>query len=156
MKAVADECFDLVIACDVMEHVPDDFVALGEIHRVLTPNGWTILTVPQKDGLERTYEDSDIVTPIGRREAFGQEDHLRIYGEDFSQRIRLCGFRVTTINERDFDADLVRKHVLFPPVISAHPLATNYRKVFFAQKNNGELEYATRQPGDVATILKAG
>jgi SAM-dependent methyltransferase len=136
MKAVADKSFDLIIACDVLEHVPDDSAALREIHRVLTPNAWAILTVPQKDDLERTYEDPEIVTPIGRKEAFGQEDHLRIYGADFSDRIRLHGFLVTSVDERDFDAEVVKKHVLFPPVPSRHPLATNYRKVFFAQKKD--------------------
>jgi SAM-dependent methyltransferase len=135
MKAFADGSFDVIIACDVLEHVPDDSSALREIHRVLTQNGWAILTVPQKDNLEKTYENPSITTPEGRKEAFGQEDHLRIYGEDFALRVSAHGFSITSIDERDFDAELMRKHVLFPPVLSDHPLATNHRKVFFAQKH---------------------
>ena len=34
----------------------------------------------------------------------------------------------------DVRMDLVRKYVLVPPVLSSHRLATNHRKVFFAQK----------------------
>lgn len=44
------------------------------------------------------------------------------------------GFKVTVVNEADFAVDLARKYVLFPPVLSTHPLATNYRKVFFGRK----------------------
>ena len=75
----------------MVEQVANDSVAPREIHRVLTPNASAILTVPQKDGLGETYEDPDIITPIGRKEAFGQEDHMRIYGADFSDRIRSHG-----------------------------------------------------------------
>jgi SAM-dependent methyltransferase len=148
MKAVADESFDLIIACDVLEHVSDDSAALHEIHRILTPNAWAILTVPQKDGLEKTYEDPDIVTPIGRKETFGQEDHVRIYGDDFSDRIRSHGFWVTSVGERDFDPEVAKRHVLFPPAISKHPLATNYRKVFFAQKKDAAQERLLHSRGN--------
>jgi SAM-dependent methyltransferase len=39
--------FDLIAACDVLEHLEDDVKALSEIHRALKPGGGTILTVPQ-------------------------------------------------------------------------------------------------------------
>ena len=43
----------------------------------------------------RTYEDPTIVTPSGRRRAFGQEDHVRLYGRDFTTRLEAAGFSVT-------------------------------------------------------------
>lgn len=135
MSAIADGAFEVVIACDVLEHVPDDGQALDELARILKPGGWAILTVPQKDGLATTYEDPEITTEKGRLDAFGQEDHLRIYGDDFSALLERHGFSVTTVNERSFSDNLVNRHVLFPPLLSKHPLATNYRKVFFAQKS---------------------
>jgi len=134
MSGVPDQSFDLVVACDVLEHVPNDSAALHEIYRVLTPDGWVILTVPQRDNLPTKYEDHTVTTPEGRRLAFGQEDHLRIYGDDFGGFVQSHGFTVTTVDERSFDAKTVRKYVLFPPVLSSHPLATNHRKVYFAQK----------------------
>lgn len=134
MKNVAEGSFDLVIACDVLEHVSDDVSALQEIRRILSMQGWAILTVPQKDDQPTKYEDSNITTPAGRKQAFGQEDHLRIYGGDFGLFLETNGFNVKVVDNHSFDDELVEKHVLFPPILSNHPLATNYRKVFFAQK----------------------
>ncbi|MEO0349190.1 MAG: methyltransferase domain-containing protein [Cyanobacteria bacterium P01_A01_bin.15] len=134
MKDVENGSFDVVIACDVLEHVPDDTQALQEIHRVLAEHGWVILTVPQQDGLETKYENPTITTPEERKRVFGQEDHLRIYGNDFNLFLEKHGFTVTVINEKSFDSEMVQKHVLFPPVLSEHPLATNYRSVYFGQK----------------------
>jgi SAM-dependent methyltransferase len=38
--------FELITCLDVIEHTADDRVALGELRRVATPGGWTLLTVP--------------------------------------------------------------------------------------------------------------
>ena len=38
--------FDIVIAMDVVEHIKDDRIALSEIHRVLKPGGYCVITVP--------------------------------------------------------------------------------------------------------------
>ena len=134
MRVIEDNSLDLIIACDVLEHVSNDSTAMKEIFRALRPEGWAILTVPQKDGLKETFEDKSIITEAGRLEAFGQEDHLRIYGDNFPDILELHNFKVTAIDEHNFIDEVVRKNVLFPPVLSSHPLATNYRKVFFAQK----------------------
>jgi SAM-dependent methyltransferase len=134
MATVADGEFDLLIACDVLEHVADDRRAMCEIHRVLSSGGCAILTVPQKDHLEQTFEDPSVRSPEERERLFGQSDHLRIYGDDFSGLLESAGFRVTSIDEHSFPADLAQRHVLCPPQLSPHPLATNFRKVFFARK----------------------
>jgi SAM-dependent methyltransferase len=42
----ADDTFDKVIASEVMEHIPDDLAALGELVRVLRPGGTLAVTVP--------------------------------------------------------------------------------------------------------------
>lgn len=101
---------------------------------LLRPNGWVILTVPHKDGLEETDEGKSITTEAAHLEAFGQEGHVRIYGDNFSDILLSHGFSVSTISEHDFKDEIMNKNVLFPPVLSTQPLATNYRKVFFAQK----------------------
>jgi SAM-dependent methyltransferase len=41
-----DDTFDIVIASEVMEHIPADQVAIGEVARVLRPGGLAAVTVP--------------------------------------------------------------------------------------------------------------
>ena len=135
MPEIKNESFDIVIAFDVLEHVPDYQKALEEVNRILSSSGFGIFTVPQKDNLFVTYEDPTIVTPEERTEHFGQSDHLRIFGDDFSRTIESKGFSVTVVDETMFSEETQRRHVLFPPMLSKHPLATNFRKVFFCQKN---------------------
>ena len=84
MPEVKNNSYDVVIAFDVLEHVPDYQKAIEEIHRVLSSKGFGIFTVPQKDHLLTTYEDKSIVTPEDRAKYFGQWDHLRIFGDDFT------------------------------------------------------------------------
>jgi SAM-dependent methyltransferase len=87
--AFEDASFDLVIAFHVLEHVPDDAAAFSEIRRVLRPGGSALLQVPLRDG--PTIEDPAVDTPEQRREVFGQEDHVRLYGTDFAARIAAAG-----------------------------------------------------------------
>lgn len=134
MPSVNPESFHLVIACDVLEHVERDRDALLEIHRILKKDGAAILTVPQKDHAAVTYEDLSITDPHEREKAFGQWDHLRIYGSDFVQKVESAGFKVSVVDENSFDDKIVSRFVLKPPKLSRHPLATNYRKVFFCRK----------------------
>lgn len=134
MPGIADHSYDLVIACDVLEHVADFRRGLREIRRVLVPGGYAVLTVPQKDGLLTTHEDPTITSPSERKQVFGQSDHLRIFGDDFADLVTHEGFDVVAFGAESLSPDLVARHVLFPPFLSSHPLATNYRKVFFCRK----------------------
>jgi SAM-dependent methyltransferase len=42
----AESSLDIVLACDVLEHLQDDAAAVREIRRVLRPGGWLVGTVP--------------------------------------------------------------------------------------------------------------
>lgn len=134
MKDIEDEAFDCVMAFDVLEHVPNYQKAVEETNRVLSPGGYCVFTVPQKDDLEKTYEDPSITDPQERQRIFGQWDHLRIFGNDFKEVIADRGFEVTLVGKQTFDEELVRENVLYPPVLSDHPLATNDRQVYFGRK----------------------
>lgn len=136
MKTINDKEYGAVIACDVLEHILDDKRAISEIHRILTPGGVAILTVPQKDDLEITYSDSSITTPDARVAAFGHHDHLRIYGRDFTKMLEEGGFLVLEIGSDSFPKELQKEHVLKPPFISTRPLATNNQLIFFATRQN--------------------
>ncbi len=82
-----DGAFDTVICNNVLEHVPDDRKAMREIARVLKPQGRALLTVPLYDAWEQTYENPAITTPEGRDLHFNKDDHLRLYGRDFRDRL---------------------------------------------------------------------
>ncbi|HYC83589.1 MAG TPA: methyltransferase domain-containing protein [Chryseosolibacter sp.] len=87
-----DGSFDVVLCNHVLEHVDNDLQAMGEIARVLRPGGFAILQVPFFHPVpETTFEDKSITDPKGRETAFGQDDHVRKFGKDYSDRIRRSG-----------------------------------------------------------------
>jgi SAM-dependent methyltransferase len=90
-----DNSFDAIICNHVLEHVVDDRKAMAELYRVLKPGRWAILQVPMSQSLDKTYEDFSITTAKGREEAFGQDDHVRIYATDYTTRLAQAGFEVT-------------------------------------------------------------
>ncbi len=89
-----DRSFDLIICSHVLEHVSDDRKALAEFHRVLKPGGRALLMAPISAVLEQTLDDARANTPEQRAKLFGQEDHMRLYGQDFPDRLKKAGFRV--------------------------------------------------------------
>ena len=80
--------FDVVLCNHVLEHVQDDIKAMSEIRRVLKPGGWAIMQVPFFSPVpDVTIEDPTITSPREREKAFGQDDHVRKFGKDYSKRI---------------------------------------------------------------------
>ena len=93
-----ENTFDLVLCSHVLEHVQNDLQAMREFLRVLKPGGTAILQVPISRVLKDTYEDFSIISPEQREIAFGQFDHVRIYGQDYIERLEQSEFRVNRIN----------------------------------------------------------
>lgn len=97
-----DDSIDIIFCNHVLEHVDNDMKALSEMKRVLKPGGWAILQVPFFYPLpETTYEDKSIVDPKEREKAFGQDDHVRMYGQDYAKRLASSGLNV--VEERLID-----------------------------------------------------
>jgi SAM-dependent methyltransferase len=94
----ADNFFDSILCSHVLEHVPNDRQAMRELYRVLKPNGWAILQVPINYNNETTLEDSSITSPEDREKYYGQHDHLRLYGKDYSDRLSEVGFKVECVD----------------------------------------------------------
>lgn len=90
-----DARFDAVFANHVLEHIEDDARALSEIRRVLKPGGFALLQVPIAQRLARTLEDASVRTPDERERAYGQDDHVRLYGLDYGDRLAGAGFALT-------------------------------------------------------------
>ena len=95
------DSFDVVYCSHVLEHVPNDRQAMRELARVLKPNGWAVLMVPLNPEI-KTFEDLSITDPADRLKFFLQEDHVRLYGNDFPIRLNECGLDVRTVRKADF------------------------------------------------------
>jgi SAM-dependent methyltransferase len=93
-----DATFDVIICSHVLEHVPDDRRAMRELHRVLKPGGIGLLVVPFDPRRAATLEDPSVTDPTERLRLFGQHDHVRLYGADYSDRLKDAGFGVEIVD----------------------------------------------------------
>ena len=96
-----DGTFDLALALDVIEHVPDDLAALAELNRVLKPGGTLLVTVP---ALQLLWSAHDEANGHYRRYTLGE---LR-------GRVESSGF--TTVTATYFNT------LLFPAILAARTL----------------------------------
>jgi SAM-dependent methyltransferase len=92
------DTFDVVMASHILEHVENDRAALKEILRILRPGGFAFLQVPLDPARATTTEDPNIRLPQERLRAYLQEDHVRLYGRDYVDRVSECGFVVRSEN----------------------------------------------------------
>lgn len=108
--ALPDESYTLVYCSNVLEHIPDDASAIGEIRRVLRLGGHAVITVPI--GGERTDEDLIVTDRHERLVRYGQGDHVRFYGLDIIDRLSAASFRVTTLDLSQLGDRLIERHGL--------------------------------------------
>jgi SAM-dependent methyltransferase len=100
----ADDSFDLVLFCEIIEHlVVDPLHPLREIHRVLKPGGTLILTTPnvaRLDNLLTLLEGRNINGPYSGFGRYGR--HNREYTQDEVRRLlAFAGFDVQDIFTAD-------------------------------------------------------
>ena len=108
-----DNIYDVIICNHVLEHIPDDIKAMKELYRVLKKGGFAILQVPISYVIKETFEDFSVTTPQEREKIFGQIDHVRIYGSDYTTRLESSGFDVNAINSTDaFNSEEMQKYGL--------------------------------------------
>lgn len=78
------EDFDVVVACDVIEHIERDDLALAQMHRAVRPGGGIVLTVPQDPRLWSAWDE------LGH--------HQRRYTRDeLVRKVRAAGFSVERV-----------------------------------------------------------
>ncbi len=119
----ANETFDFVIANHVLEHVQDEMQALSELYRVLKIGGIAILQTPYSAKLKHTFCDPGIDNDEARLQAYGQEDHVRLYGLDIFDRFSSVGF-----------VSQVQSHKDLLPGIDAKKYGVNELEPFFLFK----------------------
>ena len=91
---IKNDSYDFILCNHVLEHILDDEKAMKELYRVLKKGGTGIFQVPLNMSNKQTYEDFTITDPKERNKAFGQYDHVRVYGMDFFERLKNVGFKV--------------------------------------------------------------
>lgn len=91
-----NQSFDVILCSHVLEHIVEDIAAMSELNRVLRSGGFSIMMVPIS-GRYETHEDPSADTPEKRLKIFGQEDHVRLYGLDYADRLGSVGFKVDSI-----------------------------------------------------------
>lgn len=105
----SENTFDVAFCNHVMEHVEDDIKAMKEIFRVLKPGGWAIIQSPIDAKLNNTLDGTHLKNAKEREKAFGQDDHLRMYGLDYGKRLEKAGF---TVEEIDYVSELKEEQVV--------------------------------------------
>jgi SAM-dependent methyltransferase len=70
-----DGWFDVVLASEVLEHIPDDEPAIGELYRVLAPGGTLAVTVPR-------WLPERICWALSDEYHANEGGHVRIYRAD--------------------------------------------------------------------------
>jgi SAM-dependent methyltransferase len=96
----ADGCFDFLVCYHVLEHVTDDTASMQELARVLSPRGLAVLQVPLGHGVPT---DEDPTAPVEERaRRFGQADHLRLYGDDFPDRLADAGLEAVRTRPQSY------------------------------------------------------
>ena len=119
-----NQSFDVILCNHVLEHIPDDTLAMRELYRVLKKGGWGIFQVPQDLKRPTTFQDDSISDRSERARIFGQYDHVRIYGRDYFDRLRNAGF---TVNEVDYTATLSDEEVMRYRLARGEILPVAYR-----------------------------
>ena len=103
-----NDSFDVILCNHVLEHIPDDTKAMQELYRVMKPGGWGVFQIPIDEQRQQTFQDDSITDPEERSRIFGQYDHVRVYGQDYYDKLRQTGFKVTPI---DFTKELTDNEI---------------------------------------------
>ena len=82
-----DASFDVVMASEVLEHIPDDDLAMAEIARVVRPGGRVAVTVPR-------WWPERVCWALSREYHDVAGGHVRIYkGDDLERRLADAGLQ---------------------------------------------------------------
>jgi SAM-dependent methyltransferase len=82
-----DASFDVVMASEVLEHIPDDDVAMAEIARVVRPGGRVAVTVPR-------WWPERVCWALSREYHDVAGGHVRIYrGNELEERLAGAGLQ---------------------------------------------------------------
>jgi SAM-dependent methyltransferase len=99
-----DATFDGVVFCEVLEHLTTDpMAALAEIHRVLKPGGWLVVTTPNAawyENIARLWLAHNVYEPYSAYGPYGRRNREYTLTE-LEELLGLLGFDIECIEARD-------------------------------------------------------
>jgi SAM-dependent methyltransferase len=122
----ADASFDRVVASEVLEHIPDDARALGELTRVLRPGGTMAVTVPSLLPERVCWLLSEEY-----HAPFVPGGHVRIYREwELRSRMREAGLKPGAAHHAHaLHSPYWWLRCLVGPAYADHPAVAAYRRL---------------------------
>lgn len=110
-----DGHFDGVLYCEILEHLTRDPIAVfAEIHRVLKPGGWLVVTTPnvaRRQNLLRLARGRNIYDPYSGYGPYGR--HNREYtADELRQLLTNTGFDADHLGTRDLHPCRLRSKLL--------------------------------------------
>jgi len=86
-----DASFDAFLNIHVLEHIEDDHKAIRELYRILKVGGWGVIAIPIYGDI--TFEVANLDSE-GRTRMYGIDQHVRLNGLDFFEKLQDVGFNV--------------------------------------------------------------
>jgi SAM-dependent methyltransferase len=97
MSTIKTDSYDSAICLEVLEHIPDPFKAISEIHRILKPGGVLILSVPHLSRLHDEPNDYYRFTSHGLRYALERVGFIVLHLEHRGGLFSFIGHQISNL-----------------------------------------------------------